>query len=163
MLTEVGRVVAVEEGSLWVETLRQSSCGACAAQSGCGHGLLNRLGSRRRISIRVLAGGAVEPDPDYVPGEQVRFAVPERLILRGSVIVYLLPLCSMLLLAAGMARYPLQLSADLSGVLGAAMGLLLGVALVRTHAWWHRNDPELQPRLLGRVSSNTQADPAGLI
>ena len=44
MLIETGRVVAVEanEEALWVETIRQSTCGSCAANKGCGHGLLNR-------------------------------------------------------------------------------------------------------------------------
>jgi len=32
-----GRGVASEESGVWVETIRSSACGSCAARSGCGH------------------------------------------------------------------------------------------------------------------------------
>jgi len=49
MLTETARVVALDSDAVWVETLRQTSCGSCAARSGCGHGMLNtaRAGASR--------------------------------------------------------------------------------------------------------------------
>ena len=56
MLIETGRVVAVDAQGLWVETIRQSTCGSCAARSGCGHGLLNRMSDGRQGYIRVLPG-----------------------------------------------------------------------------------------------------------
>ena len=40
MLTETGRVVAVDDDGLWVETVRRSTCNACGVRQGCGHGLL---------------------------------------------------------------------------------------------------------------------------
>ncbi|MCZ6831778.1 MAG: SoxR reducing system RseC family protein [Gammaproteobacteria bacterium] len=149
MLTEVGRVVAIEHDSLWVETLRQSTCGACVAQKGCGHGLLSRMGSGGRNYIRVLLGD--QRSAQYALDDQVRIAIPEQVILRSSFVVYLLPLFCMLLLAAGLAQGFPQHSTDLMASLGAVLGFLLGIALVRLHAWWYRNDMELQPRLLGRV------------
>ena len=36
-IIESGRVVAIEESGVWVETIRSSACGSCAARSGCGH------------------------------------------------------------------------------------------------------------------------------
>jgi len=39
--------------------------------------------------------------------------------------------------------------ADVAAIAGAVAGLLLGVFLVRVHAWYHRNNSSLQPRLLG--------------
>lgn len=145
MLIETGRVVAVETDSLWVETIRQSTCGSCAAQKGCGHGLLNRISDGQRNYVRVLgsrqAVGACRVD------EQVRISIPDQVILRGSLVVYMLPLISMLALAAGAAAlWPL--SPDLAAGGGAGAGLLLGFALVRWHAWRHRDDPGLQPTLL---------------
>ena len=56
MLTETGRVVAVDGDRLWVETIRKSTCGSCAAQKGCGHGLLNRISDNQRGLIPVLRG-----------------------------------------------------------------------------------------------------------
>jgi sigma-E factor negative regulatory protein RseC len=151
MLTEVGRVVAIEDDSLWIETLRQSTCGACVAQKGCGHGLLNRMGSRGRNYIRVLLGNQLSAQ--FALDDQVRIAIPEQVVVRSSVVVYLLPLSIMLLLAVVLAQaFPRQ-PVDLMASLGAVLGFMLGIALVRLHAWWYRDDVRLQPRLLGRVAS----------
>ena len=160
MLTEVGRVVAIEDDSLWVETLRQSTCGACVAQKGCGHGLLNRMGSRGRNYIRVLLGNQLSAQ--YALDDQVRIAIPEQVVLRSSFVVYVIPLFCMLLLAAGLTHILPQQSADLMAAMGAVLGFLLGIALVRLHAWWHRNDMELQPRLLGPVAAKRVTGSPGL-
>jgi len=149
MLIETGRVVAVENDSLWVETIRQSTCGSCAAQQGCGHSLLNRIGDGKRNYVRVL--GSTQAVGACAVDDQVRISIPDQVILRGSLVVYVLPLTSMLALASGAAAvWPL--SPDLAAAGGAGAGLLLGFALVRWHAWRHRLDPGLQPTLLETLS-----------
>mgnify|MGYP001816387320 CR=1 FL=1 len=150
MLTETGRVVAVENDGLWVETIRQSTCGSCAAQQGCGHGLLNRIADGRRNYVRVL--GAAPAIAACAVDDQVRISIPDQVILRGSLVVYMLPLLCMLSLAAG-AVLLWPMSQDLAAAGGAGAGLLLGFGLVRWHAWRHRNDDALQPTLLEVVSS----------
>lgn len=154
MLVETGRVVAVDPQGLWVETIRQSTCGSCAAQKGCGHGLLNRYSDGKRGYIRVLPGdagtGACEVD------DQVRISIPEEVILRGSVVVYMLPLLTML----GAAAAGAQLSAENSegfAMLGAVLGFATGFALVRWHAWRHKDDRSMQPTLLDVVPTGAQA------
>lgn len=145
MLIETGRVVAVEPDGLWVETIRKSTCGTCAAQKGCGHGLLNRISDGKRGYIRVLPGSRGPADCNV--DDQVRISIPEEVILRGSVIVYMLPLFCMLAGAAA-AVAVLPGVQDVLAALGAAAGFALGFALVRWHAWRHRNDHSLQPTLL---------------
>ncbi len=146
MLTEVGRVVAVEADGLWVETIRQSTCGTCGAQKGCGHGLLNQIGDGRRNYLRVLLGD--HSGQPYQVDDEVRIAIPEQVILRGSFTVYMVPLVG--ILCGAVVGGWLQAS-DLASMLGAAAGFGIGIALVRLHAWRHRDDPQLQPRLLGPV------------
>ena len=152
MLVETGRVVAVEDDSLWVETIRQSTCGSCAAQKGCGHGLLNRYSDGKRGYIRVLPGsagtGACAVD------DQVRISIPEEVILKGSVVVYVLPLFTMLA-GAALAATLFPQHQDQMSALGAAGGFGLGLLLVRWHAWRHRNDRSLQPTLLEVVDPPT--------
>jgi sigma-E factor negative regulatory protein RseC len=145
MLIETGRVVAVDSDGLWVETIRQSTCGSCQAQKGCGHSLLNRIGEGKRGYIRVLPGDK-GPD-DCAVDDQVRISIPEEVILRGSLVVYMLPLLCMLAGAAA-AVGALQGSQDVLAALGAALGFGIGFALVRWHAWYHRHDLSLQPTLL---------------
>ena len=98
MLTENGRVVAVEPGGLWVETVRKSTCGACSVQKGCGHGILNRMTDGKRGYIRVLPGE--QSIQDYRVDDEVRFSIPEEVILRGSMVAYLVPIVGLLAGAA---------------------------------------------------------------
>lgn len=137
--------MAVEPGALWVETIRQSTCGSCAANKGCGHGLLNRISDGRTGYVRVLSG------PTGTDGcavdDQVRISIPEQVILRGSLVVYVLPLlCMMAGAAAADLLWPG--GSELASIAGAAVGLGLGFAAVRWHAWRHRQDRSLQPTLL---------------
>ncbi|MCP5189780.1 MAG: SoxR reducing system RseC family protein [Pseudomonadales bacterium] len=146
MLVETGRVVAVEADALWVETIRRSTCGGCAARQGCGHGLLNRIGDGRSGYIRVLRGPSTQRDSCQV-NDQVRISIPEQVILRGSAVVYLLPLLCMLATAA-LAEQVLPAAPQAGAAIGALVGLAVGFGLVRWHAWRHRHDPRLQPTLL---------------
>jgi len=147
VLIETGRVVAVEAagGALWVETIRQSTCGSCAANKGCGHGLLNRIADGRTGYVRVLSGRVAAGDCTI--DDQVRISIPEQVILRGSLLVYMVPLLCMLG-GAAFANGLLAAPSELTAAAGAAVGLLLGFALVRWHAWRHRQDRALQPTLL---------------
>ena len=161
MLTETARVVAIETESLWVETIRKSTCGTCAAQKGCGHGLLNRFGDGKgkRGYVRVLQSAQLAAT-DCRIDDQVLIAIPEEIILRGSLVVYMLPLFSMLLGAVlGTSFYP----ADHDGfaLTGALLGLLLGFAAVRMHARYHRNNQDYQPTLLEKVVVRPQAISVG--
>jgi sigma-E factor negative regulatory protein RseC len=152
MLTETGRVVAVETDSLWVETIRRSTCSSCNLQKGCGHGLINRISDGSRSFIRVLPG-ALDPGACEVDDE-VRISIPEDVILRGSLIVYILPLAAMLAGAAGMVGL-ISGNQDLLAFIGAVAGFGLGVSAVRWHARRHRDDAKLQPTLLSKVTSRS--------
>ncbi len=159
MLVETGRVVAVESDGLWVETIRQSTCGSCAARKGCGHGLLNRYADGKRGYIRVLPGasGIVECQVN----DQVRISIPEEVILRGSLVVYVVPLLCMLG-GAVIGSSTGGGGTDLFSALGATVGFAIGFLLVRSHAWLHRNDRSLQPTFLEVVErpSRVAAEPA---
>ena len=149
MLTETGRVVAVESGSIWVQTVRQSTCGSCAARKGCGHGLMNRYTDGRQAYVRVLAGeGGLR---GCQVDDEVRFAIPEEVVLRGSFIAYLLPMLTMLGGAIG-ADWLFPGSADAAAAMGAVLGLGAGFALVRWHARRHIDDPGFQPVLVEVVT-----------
>ena len=145
MLTESGRVVGLEDDGVWVETIRRSTCGTCAAQKGCGHGLLHRISEGKRGYIRVLPG---EHSIDhYKVDDQVLISIPEEVILRGSLVAYVMPLLTMLAGALSAVNL-LSGNEDLLAVCGAAVGLAFGFALVRWHGTRHRRDPAFQPVLL---------------
>ena len=153
MLLETAHVVALESDSVWVETIRQSSCGTCAAQKGCGHSLLNRISASRRNYIQVFSG-ALEATQCSVD-DHVRISIPEQVIVRGSLVVYMLPLVSMLL-GAALASTVFTVNQDLFAIVGALAGFALGVGLVRWHAWRHRSDKSMQPTLVSFVNSSVE-------
>lgn len=142
-MEESGRVVAIEADALWVETIRRSTCGTCAAQKGCGQGLLNKLGDGKRNHLRVLLGDV--PASDFALDDEVRFAVPENVLLKGAAIVYLTPLLTLL---AGMGLTHELTASDKWAAVGALAGFVVGFGLVRLHALWTRNRPELQPHIV---------------
>lgn len=141
MIEESGRVVAVEDDAVWVETLRKAGCGRCDEPGGCGNGALARHARDRigRVRARNDARLAV------AVGDIVLVGVPPDAVLRGAFLIYVLPLA--LLLAgtlAGAALFP----GDAGAVGGALAGL--GGAFVALRLLTSRTASS-QPVLLRRL------------
>ncbi len=147
MIEEQGRVVAVEQGAVWVETLRKSTCSSCSVKAGCGQGLLEQLGANgRRGLIRALC------DLHLNVGDSVVIGVREDLLVRGSLLVYLLPLLG--LFAAAVVAEQSGLSEPWV-ILSACFGFVVACMGVR---WRSRNvatDPCLQPVVLRALLTGT--------
>lgn len=145
MIEEHGRVVAVESGAVWVETLRQSACGSCAAQKGCGHSAIARM-SEKPMHVRALT------DLSLPVGTEVVIGIPEDILLKSSLIAYLMPL--LLALTAALLVQAVN-PADAWVALGGAAGLALGFAGVRWHAGRVRHDTRYHPQVLHQVDVGT--------
>lgn len=115
MIEETAHVVAVEGEHAWVETERRSSCSSCSAK-GCGTGALSKvLGAkvqRMRVSNPVNAA----------EGDAVVVGIDEGVLLKGSVLVYIMPL--VLMLAGGLLGEALAPQWDSNG---ESMSLLFGL------------------------------------
>ncbi len=151
MITERGRVVAIESDSLWVETIRQSTCQSCSAQKGCGHGLLNQISNKQRHHVRVLL--AAFSATEFEINDEVEISIPEQILVSGALMVYILPLISMLI-GAGLATqfWP----SDITAVAGAVVGFVSGISVVRYHAQINRGNDQLQPKVTSKLAANTQ-------
>ena len=140
MIEEQGRVVAIEPGAVWVETLRQRTCSSCSVKAGCGQGLLDQLGaSGRRGYIRALSSLQLSV------GDSVVIGVREDLLVRGSLLVYLLPLLG--LFAAAVLAEQMGLGEPLV-ILSALFGFLFACCAVRWRSRLKAGDPALQPVVL---------------
>lgn len=136
MIEESAQVVSVEGEHAWVESERRSSCSSCSAK-GCGTGALSKvLGSKvQRMKVR---------NPiNAVAGDAVIVGIDESILVKGSLLVYIVPL--LLMLAGGLFGEAMApqwggegegLSA-LFGLLGLGGGLLWLRRFNRTAA----NDP----------------------
>ena len=116
MIKEQGRVVAVEQDGVWIETLRRSACSTCVGKSGCGQQLSER---HREISRDPsLSYVKVASSCELREGDRVVVGVAESSLLKASFLIYLVPLLLMmvgiwLLSLAGAADWVLFLAAVL--------------------------------------------------
>lgn len=155
MITERGRVLAIEPDAVWVETVRHSSCQSCSLKKGCGHGLIGEAFGGQRHQLRVLLG-SYRADQLAVD-DTVAIDIPESVLVGGALLVYILPLLT-LLVGAGLAQWwagPLAETSDLPAVIGAVAGFALGLGLVALHGRGYRRRRSLQPvisAILPRVS-----------
>jgi sigma-E factor negative regulatory protein RseC len=140
MIEEQGRVIAVEDGAVWVETLRRSTCSACSANAGCGQGLMEKLGvGQRRGYVRALT------DLHLAVGDGVAIGIREELMLRSALRIYLLPLLG--LFAGAMLAQGLALSESFV-ILAGLGGFLVAWWLVRRRSRESEGDPACQPVVL---------------
>lgn len=119
-------VIQVEGEDASVQPLDTGGCGHCSSEGGCGSGTLTKLfcsNKPRHFKVRNKAGAKV--------GDEVQVSVPDGVLLRGAMKMYILPL--ILLLAGGIAGANLAEEAgrDAYAVAGAVGGLLLGFILAR--------------------------------
>jgi sigma-E factor negative regulatory protein RseC len=120
MLTETGRVVAVDSDTLWVETVSTTACGSCSAKSGCGQNLLARWASKRTYLKVALEGR----DPiAFEVGDLVTVGIPEDVVVTSSLLMYCLPII-LLLAGAGLGQYATgsEAASMLAGLIGLAIG-----------------------------------------
>lgn len=142
MITETGKVVAVENDCLWVETIQRSTCQSCAAEKGCGQSLVAKWGGHTSY-LRVLLEGRSQDN--YKLHDEVTIGVPEEVVANGSLFVYLVPLITLVL--ATLLGNALGFSEGAT-ILTAAAGFLLGGGVVRWHSVKTRSDSRLQPVLI---------------
>ena len=86
MLKERGIVVELDNKFAIVKTIRQSSCGHCAANKGCGTASLSSFFGQKANYVRVVNELAAKV------GDQVVIGLQEQALLKSSVMLYLLPL-----------------------------------------------------------------------
>ena len=142
MILETGKIVSVETEGVWVETIQRSVCGSCKAEKGCGQSLMSKWGGQTSYLWVLLDGRS---PADYHLGDEIRIGIPEDVIVKASLLAYVMPLIIMML---GTVLAQKIWAQDGYTALGALVGLLLGGAILRWHAHVSRRDTRLQPVLV---------------
>lgn len=152
MITETGRVVAVEENFLWVETIQRSSCHSCAAKSGCGQSVLGKMFDGRRSHIRLSR--ANEVNTQYHVDDQVEIGLPEDALLKGAAWVYLMPLIG--LIGGGVLCSSLfsgfAFNNDALAIFGSITGFVLAFFLSRFVLSHGKLAQSCHPVLIGKAT-----------
>lgn len=144
MIEEQAVVIAAEKGFAWVETQRQSACGQCSANKGCGTAVLSKALGGKRTQIKVLDEVGVKP------GETVVLGLDESAMLKGSAILYLLPLAGLFLFSV-LAQWLIQPVSEGPTVLAGLLGLAFGFYLLKLQTSNLAADSRYQPVVLRRV------------
>jgi len=142
MMQEQAVVVAINGQKVSVETERQSSCGQCSARSGCGSALLGKFFNRNKQHL------IVETDLSLVVGDKILLGLDENALLRGSFIVYAIPLLMMLLLPMIVGQFVLS---EAVSILSAAVGFSAGIIYVKYFSIVARSEENFSPVVLKRL------------
>lgn len=155
MICEAGRVVSIESDWVWVETLQTTSCKSCSAKSGCGQGLINSVFSGKRHYIKVSASSIKDTVHLH---DEVEIAIPENVMLRGSFLMYLLPL-AMLIAGAMAGQQFIADKGDVGAIAGAIAGFAIAAVFIRWHSYKNNANPAYQP-VLHRIVRSASLSPA---
>ncbi len=134
-----GRVIEAGEDFVWALTDSKTACAHCSARQGCGVSVLSNLIGRRSNRIRV------PNSMNASLGDEVILGVRETALLKSTLMLYLLPLLSMLSFALAINA---MLNNEALAVLAAGWGLFVGLAVVRYFAARNAADNTLQPFML---------------
>lgn len=118
-------VVGLHGSEAEIAPVGGNGCGHCANGNGCGSGKLSQLfctSKQRTFTVSNAIRAQV--------GDEVNVGLPDGVLLRNSILMYVLPLTFMLgasLLVSGI----FQGASDAAALLGAMAGLLAGFLVVR--------------------------------
>ncbi|MBL8251855.1 MAG: SoxR reducing system RseC family protein [Candidatus Competibacter sp.] len=145
MIEERARVTAAESGYAWLEIRRQTACGGCQSGGGCGTAALAKVWGGKTVRVRALSALALQP------GDEVVVGLAEGVLVRGALLVYLLPVI-LLLFGAMLGRAAFGSAGEEPVVLSGLVGLGLGFLTARALARRFRDDSRYQPVVLRRAS-----------
>ena len=120
-------VIQLDGREASVQPVGTGGCGHCDSEGGCGSGTLTKVfcGDKpRQFKVRNDVSAKI--------GDEIQVSVPDGVLLRGAIKMYVLPL--ILLLAGGIAGVGMAgegAGRDAYAAAGAVVGLLLGFVLAR--------------------------------
>lgn len=123
MITETGKVVAVNGDRVWVQTIRTSACESCSARNGCGQRALAGVSGGR--ANQVLVANSLNASV----GDEVTVAIDESALLGASLLVYALPLVLMVL--GAVVGHQLSGGQDIAAMIGAVAAMAAGFVVAR--------------------------------
>jgi len=124
MIEELAVVVKIENHQVWVESGQNSACGGCQQKASCTSNALGSVLKKKSVPV--------DCDIQLKAGDEVMVAIDENLLLRTSLLLYLVPLIA-LFTGAGITDWLLAdnvLYADLWIAGSAILSFLLILCLI---------------------------------
>ena len=127
MIEQVAHVHAIDQATVWLDTLRLSTCNSCSMKSGCGQRLMNQATDCKRSRIEL----PVPHNMTLNVGDEVVLGIPQKAFIKASLLTFAMPLIIMLVCAL-LAQW-WDFSEPVT-VVSALLGLILGLLLLRRYS-----------------------------
>ncbi len=149
MIEEQAQVVKIIGSQLVLQAQTQSACGSCSASKACGTSVLSKVIGRKFTRFQA------ENNIDAEVGDTVVVGISEDALLKGSMVMYIIPLLGMLVFAL-MADYFIaqpgeyrDLVTAASGVMGLVFGSLLSKWYFQRQSSRQRFTPVVLRKIIG--------------
>lgn len=130
-----------------LEIERKTACGLCGKTRGCGNAIWGKLFAHQSTAFK--AQNLI----DAHVGQSVIVGINEKALLKSAVLLYLLPLATMLIAAV----IAMQVSStDMSAMIGAVIGLFLGFVWVKGYTTSNQYFLFQQPVILRLANLETE-------
>ncbi len=141
MIKEYGLVVEIKSDQAFVQTVSKTSCSSCQVNSSCGTGLISKAFGEKSFITPMLNS------VNSQVGDEVEVGIPENLVVKFSLLVYLLPLSCMILVTL-IAQFLLPNFQETFLILTAFISLILGFFVVKLLEQKTSKNSKLEPVLL---------------
>ena len=127
MIEQVAHVHAIDQTTVWLDTIRLSTCNSCSMKSGCGQRLMNQATDCKRSRIEL----PLPQDMALNVGDEVVLGIPQKAFIKASLLTFAMPLMIMLAFAS-LAQWGAL--SEPAAVVAALLGLGLGLLLLRRYS-----------------------------
>ena len=129
MITQPAKVIDTFDSYCLVETIPKSACPRCAEGKGCGGGILAQAFANKIYRMQIPYSSSLDHQDISQPaiGSAVLVGMSSNGLLLASMVMYLLPLLSMIIVAILTSVY--ISNSDIYTVSGAVVGLLVGAMI----------------------------------
>lgn len=135
------------ETSATLEIERKTACGLCGQTRGCGNALWGKLFAHKSAAFKA------KNRINAKVGQSVIVGIDEQALLKSALLLYMLPLVSMLITSILAMQW---FGSNLSAIVGALLGLVLGWLWVRGYSASSRYMMLQQPEILRLVNDDVE-------
>ena len=143
---------SVNDNSNQIATLeieRKTACGLCGQTRGCGNSIWGKLFAHQSTAFKALNRINAKV------GDSVIVGINEKALLKSAILLYLLPLATMLIGAILIRQF---IATELGAMLGAAAGLMMGLFWVKGHTMSNSYFKLQQPVILRLATDDLAVD-----
>jgi sigma-E factor negative regulatory protein RseC len=130
---------ATSNSTATLEIERKTACGICGQTRGCGNSIWGKLFAHQSTAFKA------QNRINAKVGDSVIVGINEKALLKSAVLLYMLPLATMMIGAILAKQFN---ASELAAILGAAAGLVLGLLWVKGHTMSNSYFKLQQPEIL---------------